>query len=410
MTGTQLPPAHLLDAGYSEEDREVIALAHRFAEEVLRPAGEELDKLADPADVIAPGSKLWEVLDRYEKTGLGDIYGAGVEGGAGDPVAQARLASAVSEELSWGDVGLAISCGMTRFAAPWIQMSSSSELKERYLSPGVRTIGCWALTEPDHGSDTVGFTFDSFRDPAIKANCVARRDGDDYVISGQKSGWVSLGSIADVIALFCTVDQGRGHSGGGVFAVPSDLPGLERPRPTDKLGQRSLNQGELVFNDVRVPADYLVIGPDAYPLTLEMMLTHGNVGMAGMFVGVARAAYDLALDYARQRVQGGRAIIEHQSVQGRLFDMFRKVEAARALARRVAEYQATGTLPFQYAVAAKTFVTNTAFEVSSAALQIFGGNGLTREYPIEKIMRDARASMIEDGCNEVLSLVAARRL
>ncbi|MCZ7537029.1 MAG: acyl-CoA dehydrogenase [Acidimicrobiia bacterium] len=363
--------------------------------------------MTDPAAVIAPGSRLWDVLDRYDATGLGEAS-TGDDGS--DPVARARLSAAVSEELSWGDVGLAITCGMTRFAAPWIQMSGNNELIERYCSPGVRTIGCWALTEPDHGSDTVSFTHDSFRDPQIKANCVARRDGDEYVISGQKSGWVSLGSIADVITLFCTVDQDRGHSGGGVFVVPSDLPGVERPRPTDKLGQRPLNQGEVVFHDVRVPADHMVIGPDVYPMALEGMLTQGNIGMSTLFVGVARAAYDLALDYARERVQGGRPIIEHQSVQSRIFDMFRRVEAARALTRRVVESQAIAPVPFQYAVAAKTFVTQTAFDVSSAALQIFGGNGLTREYPIEKVLRDARASMIEDGCNEVLGLVAAVRL
>ena len=407
MNETTLPTANLLDAGFSDEDREVVALAHRFAVEVMRPAGQTLDRLADPADVIAPESILWEVLDRYEETGLGDASGA--EAGA-DPVGRARLAAAVSEEMSWGDVGLAITCGMTRFAAPWIQMSGNDGLIARYCAPGVRTIGCWALTEPDHGSDTVSFTQDHFRDGALRANCVARRDGDEFVISGQKAAWVSLGSIADVITLFCTVEQERGFAGGGVFVVPSDLPGVERPRPTDKLGQRSLNQGEIYFHDVRVPADHMVIGPDLYPMALEGMLTQGNAGMSQLFVGVARAAYDLALDYARERVQGGRRIIEHQSVQARLFDMFRRVEAARALSRRVVEYQATAQLPFQYAVAAKTFVTDTAFEVSSAALQIFGGNGLTREYPIEKVMRDARASMIEDGCNEVLSLVAAARL
>lgn len=233
----ETPSAHLLDSGFSDEDREVIALAHRFASEVMRPAGEELDKLADPADVIAPGSKLWDVVDRYMQTGLGDI----ATDTDRDPVARARLGAAVSEELSWGDVGLAITCGMTRFAAPWIQMSGNQELIERYCGPGVRTIGAWALTEPDHGSDTVAFTDDCFYDPNFKANCVARLDGDGYVISGQKSAWVSLGTIADVITLFCTVEQERGFAGGAVFVVPSDLPGIERPRPTDKLGQRSLN-------------------------------------------------------------------------------------------------------------------------------------------------------------------------
>jgi acyl-CoA dehydrogenase len=134
-------------------------------------------------------------------------------------------------------------------------------------------------------------------------------------------------------------------------------------------------------------------------------------GMGVTFVGVAQAALDLAIDYAKERVQGGVPIFQHQSVRARLFEMFRKVEAARSLARRVMLYNVLNSPPqLHYAIASKVTATSTAFEVASAALQIFGGNGLSREYPIEKLLRDARASMIEDGCNEVLGLVAAERL
>jgi alkylation response protein AidB-like acyl-CoA dehydrogenase len=132
--------------------------------------------------------------------------------------------------------------------------------------------------------------------------------------------------------------------------------------------------------------------------------------MGQLFVGVARAAFELALDYAKERVQGGRPIFEHQSVRARLFRMFTKVEAARALARRVWSFTSTSFPQVHYSIASKVFCTNTAFEVASEAVQVFGGNGLSREYPIEKLLRDARASMIEDGCNEVLSLVGASRL
>ena len=141
-----------------------------------------------------------------------------------------------------------------------------------------------------------------------------------------------------------------------------------------------------------------------------MGLSQANSGMGATFVGVAQAALDLALDYARQRVQGGVPIIEHQSVKARLFEMFRKVEAARSLNRRVVVYHAVHPPQLQYAIASKVTSTETAFEVASAALQIFGGNGLSREYPVEKLLRDARASMIEDGCNEVLGLAAAAEL
>jgi len=156
----------------------------------------------------------------------------------------------------------------------------------------------------------------------------------------------------------------------------------------------------------------MVFAPEAYPVVSEMILCQANGGMGSIFVGVAQAAFDLALAYAKERVQGGVPIIQHQSVKARLFEMFRKVEAARSLSRRVVLYNAISGNPpqLQYAIAAKVTATQTAFEVASGALQIYGGNGLSREYPIEKILRDARASMIEDGCNEVLSLVGAERL
>ena len=140
------------------------------------------------------------------------------------------------------------------------------------------------------------------------------------------------------------------------------------------------------------------------------MLATANAFMGATFCGLARASLEHALAYARERVQGGVPIIEHQSVKARLFKMFSQVEAARALARRVVIYNTTQPPQVQYSIASKVFCTNTAFEVASGALQIYGGNGLSREYPIEKLLRDARASMIEDGCNEILGLVAADKL
>ena len=186
-------------------------------------------------------------------------------------------------------------------------MSGDSELIERFCSPQRPTIGCWALTEPDHGSDTVGSPEAYFSDPARRPNCIARADGSDFVISGQKAAWVSNGSIADLAVVFCAFDDGSGSLGGSVFVVPMDLPGVDRPPPLDKLGQRSLNQGEIFFNDVRVPASHRVVDPELYPLALEGMLAFANAAMGQLFVGVARSAYELALDYAKDRVQGGPA-------------------------------------------------------------------------------------------------------
>jgi alkylation response protein AidB-like acyl-CoA dehydrogenase len=205
--------------------------------------------------------------------------------------------------------------------------------------------------------------------------------------------------------------MGDGPNQSAVFLVPLDVPGVSRGKPLDKIGQRALDQGEIFFDDVRIPASYMVLGPELYALAADQVLCTANGGMGSLFVGVARAALELAIDYSKERIQGGAPIFAHQSVKSRLFEMFRKVEAARALNRRVVLYNAMSGAPqVQYAIASKVTSTNTAFEVASAALQIFGGNGLAREYPIEKLLRDARASMIEDGCNEVLSLVGAERL
>jgi acyl-CoA dehydrogenase len=396
-----------IDLGVSPEHRTLIEAVHRFADEAMRPVGVKLDRLPDPADVVATGSPLWDVFEKYRQLGIGRLE---ADESAIEPLERAALQAAINEELGWGDGGLAVSLAVSNFHVIFAELSGRPELVERFAAPDSTEIGCWAVTEPDHGSDTLTFTEESFHDPAIKANCLAIPDGDHYVIRGQKSSWVSNGTIATIGTLFCTIDGAQGFAGGGVCVVPLDLPGVSRGRPLDKLGQRPLNQGEIFFDEVRVPAEFMVVGKDAYGVAIEMVLALANAYMGMTFVGLARAAYELALGYAKERVQGGVPIIRHQSVRSRLFRMFTQVEAARALARKVTLMGASAPPPVQYSIASKTYCTNTAFEVASAAVQIFGGNGLSREYPIEKLLRDARAAMIEDGCNEMLSIVGGARL
>jgi alkylation response protein AidB-like acyl-CoA dehydrogenase len=398
-----------IEVSLTDEERAIRDTAHRFAEETLRPAGAALDRLADPADVVAAGSLLWDVFARYRALGLAVLEDVAT-GAEVSLLQQARLRFLVSEELGWGDAGLAISLGVSGFHRFFARLTGRPALLERFCHAGERDIGCWAITEPDHGSDQL-IVADGGPDVAhMRANCVARRDGDGWIIDGQKAAWVSNGTIATVAALFCTVDPSQGLRGGGVALVPLDLPGVTRGKPLDKLGQRALNQGEIFFDGVRIPEDYLVVGPEAYAMVVEAVLTIANASMGAVFVGCARAALEHALAYAKERVQGGQPIIAHQSVKARLFKMFTQVEAARALAWRAMLYNASNPPLIQYSIASKVMATSTAFEVASAAVQIFGGNGLSREYPVEKLLRDARASMIEDGCNEVLSLVGAARL
>ncbi len=392
--------------------------AHRFAKEVMRPAAIELDRMADPRDVIAPDSPLRRVLK--QAYGLG-YHVAGIPvamGGLGlDPLATHIL----HEELAWGSVDLALAIGCSGFPSFVAATSGNPDLYENFVKPYVEDreaafIGCWAITEPNHGSDHIMVGTPEYHNPKVQGEVVARVEGDSYVIKGQKSSWVSNGTIATHAALYLRIESNSSHaatgmSGGGVAVVPLNLPGVSKGKPLNKLGQRALNQGEIFFDNVRIPRHYMVVNSDAYEQHTIATLTGANGGMSTAFTGLARAAYEAALDYSKERIQGGQPICEHQLVQKRLFEMFTKVEACRALSRAVTVYNSSSGAPsLQHAIAAKTFCTQAAFEVTSDALQIFGGNGLSKEYPVEKMFRDARASLIEDGTNDVLSLAGARHI
>lgn len=396
-----------LDFDLTETERAAKETAHRFAVEVLRPAGEKLDKLS-PDEVIASDSILWDVFKKNDELGLNVI------GGDPDsdlpPREAARIQIFISEEMGWGDAGLACSLGAAGIPGFFANFSGNDELIEKF---GGSKVGSWAITEPSHGSDEL--------DPRKlnlapgkewgRPDIYARKDGNSFVITGQKSAWVSNGTTSETCALFCPVDLGNGIEHGGLFLVDLTEDGVTKGKPLDKIGQRPLNQGEIFFEEVRVPADNMIAGPDMYADAKEAILTTANTGMGTVFAGLAKAAFDEAFDYAKTRVQGGVPIIEHQSVKARIFSMYRRVEAAIALNRRVALYNALSETPsLEAAIMTKVTSTQTAFDVASDALQIFGGNGISKEYPIEKMFRDARISMIEDGCNEILGLIAATRM
>jgi acyl-CoA dehydrogenase len=402
---------HDIDYELSDDERTIRDLVHRFAADVMRPAGQTLDRL--PAAAVVRHALLRDVHEKWDALGVRLLTSAET---SLTPVQRARLMSVTTEELGWGDAGLAISLGAGEFPAMLAQGSQNPELAAAFP---VNRIGCWAITEPDHGSDVLDMSGADGRPWRQKPNCVARRDGDHYVIDGQKAAWVSNGPVAEGAALYTAVDEGDGPTGRGVFLVDLNSPGVSRGKPLEKLGQRPLPQGELFFDAVRVPAANMVVPAAMYPMAIELTLCTANGFMGATFVGCARAAFELALDYAKERVQGGVPIVQHQAVRLKLFEMFRKIEAARSLNRRVTLYNimsnpltggAGGFPAVHYAIASKVTSTQTAFEVASDALQIFGGNGLSFEYPIEKLLRDARASLIEDGANDVLALHAAERL
>lgn len=388
-----------------------------FLGKVWRPASVELDKLADPADVIAKGSVLWDVLRQsYEL----EYHAMSFPKEIGGLEMDALSGALVAELMGWAAPGLCISLGVTSTPFTWAMLSPAPEMQQMVQDfiqdKKAKMVGCWAITEPDHGSDWILFDGENSGNPAVAPQVRAVLDGDEYVINGQKSSWVSNGTIATHAALWLTLDPDKAYDGGGIAVVPLDLPGITRGAPLNKLGQRDLNQGEIFFDNVRIPK-YMMIASD--PVTFKtfsnMQLAGANAGMGLVFSGCAYSALEEALQYAQQRVQGGKTIINHQAVKLRLFDLFTQVEAARSLARRVAVYNSELVKNMQpaavhYSMASKIFATETATRSASQAIQIFGGVGLTKEYLIEKIYRDARASMIEDGVNDTLALDGADRL
>jgi acyl-CoA dehydrogenase len=384
----------------SEMSQMVQQTVHRFAQEVMRPVGVKLDRMT-PDEVIASGSPYWDAREKF--IGLG----FGVDGLFElEPAERAKTMCILFEELGWGDAGLAITYGAGLL--PALMSAAYGNAFCRSLAPDDK-LGCWAITEPDHGSDMLDANGMIFHPQGTygRPNCVATLRGDEVIINGQKAAWVSNGTAAKVCILYCAADSGAGvdTKRGAVIVVPMDAPGVSRGKPLDKIGQRALNQGEIFFENVRLSKDHILAGPDQYLDAVYAIHTFANAIMGTVFTGTARAAFELALAYAHERKQGGLPIIRHQAVASRLFHMFRKVEAARALAQRVVHYNFTASKPSLHAaMTAKVTATQTAFEVANDALQMFGGNGLTREYPIEKIWRDARASLIEDGCNEILAI------
>ncbi len=402
MDYMQLPLSGL-ECPLSEMEQTIQDNVHHFAVTVMRPVAASLDRMT-PEEVIAPGSILWDVLKKSEALGLTVTAMAELP-----PLERVRLSAIASEELAWGDLGLAGAILINHFPVMYSLLAGNMQMA--HFCEG--KLGCWGVTEPAHGSDLVdGRESIAAPDGAYgRPDCVARISGDKIIVRGQKSAWVSGAMTAQVCALYCHVEEGGKTRPGVALIVPLDLPGVSRGKPLDKIGYRAMNQGELYFDNVEVPIANLLAGPDTFDDFLYRTLCEANPHVGVGALGVARAAFEHALAYAHQRKQGGVAIIRHTHVRLRLFEMFRKIEASRALIRRVMAFNATAPRPSLLASAsAKVTATQTAFEVASEAVQIFGGNGVSREYPVEKLFRDARSSMIADGLNEILGMLGGTDL
>ena len=401
-----------LDLTLTEQHRQLKAEVHKFAVEALRPAALALDKLP-PEKVIENGSLYWQTMARMYENGYHTAALTGHPGSlAQDPVALHIL----WEELAYGSVGFAVALGVSFFCATAAQTAGNQRLIDKFCTPFINCkdagiISCWGATEPDHGSDNLMMGTDIFHNQNITQQCKAVKRGADWIINGQKAAWVSNGPVATNIMLSVNLVPEMGMAGGGACVLDLNQPGVSRGKPLDKLGQRELPQGEIFFDNVVCPGDQMIIDQTAYEMVGEMTLANANMGMGAFFTGLAQACYDLVLQYTRERVQGGRRLCGHAWIQSRLFDMFSMVEVCRAFSRSVMVYN-TKTFPPspQHSIASKVYSTNCAFKVATEAVQIFGGPGLSKELPIEKLFRDARAGLIEDGTNDTLSIVGGNML
>jgi alkylation response protein AidB-like acyl-CoA dehydrogenase len=397
-----------LEVTLDEEQKAMVATAARFAREVLRPAGIQLDQL-DSKGVVEKSSLLWSVYRKFHELGFHKLIIPKALGGLEiDPLTW----TLIIEQLGYGDAGLceSLACSLVPFLlGAAFGGAQAHEWVKAYCDDAQGSmIGSFAFSEPDHGSDWVLAAQPGYDTPQRAPSVRAVRKGNEYVISGQKSAFISNGPIATHALLIFCVDKAKGMRGTGMALLPLDLPGISRGMPLDKLGLRSYPQGALIFDEVVIPAEMMLFSePDEGFKTQQWILTPAGEMLSALSTGLAQAAFDEARQYAKVRIQGGKPIIEHQSIALKLFQMFTMLESARSYSRRMALHNAANPPGSAlHALSSKVYCTESAFQVASSAMQIHGGYGLSKEYPVEKMFRDARAGMIGEE-NNALSLAGA---
>jgi acyl-CoA dehydrogenase len=372
----------------SPEQRDLRALAHEFAEREIRPRAAHHDRTqTHPAEIVAAAHAL----------GLTNLRVPARLGGPGLPVFADVL---VCEELAWGCSGIAVSVTGNALGIAPLLLAGSEEQQERWLAPLVEAplLCSFALTEPGAGSD-VG---------AIATT--AERRGGEYVLNGAKT-FISNAGHAAWSTVFASTDRSRGSHGLSAFVVPMDADGITIERHLDKLGQRATDTSGFVMHDVRVPAaDRLGAEGDGFRIAMRTLDVSRPATAAGA-VGVARAAYEHAVAYARERVAFGVPIAEHQGVAFLIADMATEIEAARLLVwQAAASVDAGDPRATLHASFAKRFAADTAMKVATDAVQVFGGYGYMAEYPVEKLLRDAKLFQIYEGTSQIQRLVIARQV
>lgn len=370
----------------TEEQRDLQAMFRDFARKEIMPITAEYDEKGEfPREVF---KKAFEM--GLTTMGLPEEFGGSGEG--------SLTGSLLSEELGYADAGFASAIGACNLATIPIMMGGNAEQKQMAADVLLQGgMAAFCLTEAAAGSDAAALA------------TTAVKDGDDYIINGSKA-FITNGGVADLFTVFATVDKSLGHKGITGFMVPANLPGVSVGKEENKMGIRLSNTTEVVFEDVRIPASYQ-FGAIGKGLNLALgTLNRTRAQGAAAAVGLAQRALDEALRYSKQRVTFGKPICKQQAIQFMLADMDVRTEASRQLVRHACRMVDKGVVDARQGSIAKTFAGDSAVQTALDAIQILGGYGYSREYPVEKLLRDAKIYQIFEGTNQIQRMTIAGHL
>jgi len=362
--------------------------AHRFAEREVRPAARELDESAAFSEEI------------YRKMAGVGLLGITIPAELGGIGADTLTYALVMEELSWGYASIADQCGLVEIDATLLAELGTPAQQERFLLPLLRADKkcAFALTEPNAGSDLA----------SISTRAQKVRGG--YSLNGRKT-FIHNGPICDFALVLARSQEGpTGHQGLGIFIVEADLSGFQRGKKEDKMGQRHSQLSDLIFEDCPLPEGALLGREGEGFKNMMIVLEKGRIGIAALSLGIVRAALEESLAYARTRIQFGKPIAEFQAIQWKLAEMATDIFAARSMIWHAAGLKDQGVPATMHASMAKLFASQAAVRHTSAAVQIHGGYGYIKDYPVERLYRDAKVTEIYEGTSEVQHLVITRSL
>jgi alkylation response protein AidB-like acyl-CoA dehydrogenase len=372
----------------TDEQRMVRDTAAAFAEKEVKPIAQQMDRAA-----VYPT----ELVQRLAELGFMGVFVPDELGGSGMDLVSYTIAV---EEISrwWASLGVIMSVQNSLVCAPLLRFGNAAQ-KKKYLPSLARgqSLGCYCLTEPGAGSD------------AGSIQTRAERDGDDYVLNGNKV-FTTNGSRADLAIVYAVTDPAKGKKGISAFLVEKNSPGFIVGKLEDKLGLRSSDTASLLFEDCRVPRENL-LGREGEGFRIALAtLDGGRIGIAAQALGIAAGCLEESIAYAKQRHQFGQPIADFQAIQWMLADMATEIDAARLLTHRAAWLAHEKRTVTKQAAMAKLFASEAANRAAYKALQVFGGYGYTKEYPVERFFRDARITTLYEGTSEIQRLVIARRL